>query len=58
LAAQAFGRYKRTGGRKKRMLADFLIGGHAAVADYGLISRDRGYRHYFDVELLNPTTDI
>jgi predicted nucleic acid-binding protein len=58
LAAQAFGRYKRVGGRKKRTLADFLIGGHAAVASYGLISRDRDYRHYFDVELLDPTTEM
>jgi predicted nucleic acid-binding protein len=55
LAAQAFGQYKCAGGRKKRMLADFLIGGHATVAGYGLISRNHGYCSYFAIELLDPT---
>lgn len=54
LAAQAFGRYRRAGGRRPRMLADFLVGAHAAVAGYGLITRDRGYRKFFEIELLDP----
>jgi len=56
LAAQAFGRYRRRGGSKPRMLADFLIGAHAATAGYCLLTHDAGYRTYFDVEILDPTT--
>ncbi len=55
LAGRAFRRYKERGGEKPRMLADFLIGAHAAVCGYGLVSRDRGYSKYFQVELLDPT---
>ena len=39
------------------MLADFLIGAHAAVRGYGLVSRDRGYRRHFQVELLDPSEE-
>jgi predicted nucleic acid-binding protein len=55
LAGRAFRRYKQAGGGKPRMLADFLIGAHAAVAGFTLLSRDRGYLHYFNVELLDPS---
>ena len=54
LAGRAFYAYKRRGGLKKRMLADFLIGAHAAVSGFGLVSRDEGYRSLFKLELLNP----
>jgi len=54
LAAQAFARYRDRGGNKQRMLADFLIGAHAAVAGHCLVSRDTGYGSYFALELLNP----
>lgn len=57
LAGRAFRRYKDQGGEKPRMLADFLIGAHAAVRGYGLVSRDRGYRHHFQVELLDPSEE-
>jgi predicted nucleic acid-binding protein len=55
LAGQAFARYRRQGGNKKRMLADFLIGAHAAVADLGLITRDQGYARYFDIPIIDPS---
>ena len=55
LAGRAFRRYKQAGGKKCRMLADFLIGAHAAVAGFALLSRDRGYLHYFNMELLDPS---
>ena len=54
LAGQAFRRYRKNKGQKKRVLANFLIGAHASVAGFGLISRDNGYRKYFKLELLNP----
>jgi len=54
LAGKALARYKQAGGRKKRILADFLIGAHAAVAGFVLISRDIGIGRYFDIRILNP----
>ncbi len=54
LAGKAHALYKRRGGERGRMLADFLIGAHAATAGLGLISRDEGYASYFRLELLNP----
>ena len=55
LASQAFRRYRKKKGQKKRVLADFLIGAHASVAGFGLITRDNGYAKYFQLNLLNPS---
>ena len=57
LAGRAFRRYKQQGGTKRRMLADFLIGAHATVQSYGLVTRDRGYRKYFRVECYDPSAE-
>ncbi len=57
LAGRAFERYRRRGGTKRRMLADFLIGAHAAVAGFGLESRDRGYARSFKLDLLDPVRE-
>ncbi len=54
LAGKALERYRRRGGSRRRVLADFLIGAHAAAAGFGLISRDRGYARYFNVEVVEP----
>ncbi len=55
LASRAFMRYRDRKGKKTRILADFLIGAHAATAGFGLISRDRGYSRYFNLSLVDPT---
>lgn len=48
LAAQMWQDYRRRGGPRRRILADFLIGAHAQQRAECLLSRDRGYfRDYF-----------
>lgn len=56
LAGKAFVRYRRQGGSKNNVLADFFIGAHAAVSRYPLLTRDtRRYSSYFaDVKLIAP----
>ena len=56
LAGKAFVRYRRQGGQKQNVLADFFIGAHAAVSQYPLLTRDtRRYASYFPkVELITP----
>lgn len=48
LAGKAFQRYRRAGGAKTGVLADFFIGAHAVIEDAALITRDAArYRTYF-----------
>jgi len=56
LAGKAFVRYRRQGGKKNNVLADFFIGAHAAVAGYTVLTRDpRRYSMYFSgVSLVSP----
>ena len=56
LAGKAFARYRKQGGSKHNVLADFFIGAHAAVTGALLLTRDaRRYRNYFpSVGLITP----
>jgi predicted nucleic acid-binding protein len=56
LAGKAFVQYRQSGGNKTSVLPDFLIGAHAAVEQYPILTRDtRRYQHYFPtVTLLSP----
>lgn len=56
LAGKAFVAYRRQGGQRRNVLADFFIGAHAAVEGWPILTRDpRKYRQYFPtVELLTP----
>jgi predicted nucleic acid-binding protein len=56
LAGKAFTQYRRAGGIRTGVLADFLIGAHAAVEGLPLLTRDsRRYRRYFPtVVLITP----
>ncbi len=56
LAGKAFVRYRRQGGKKNNVLADFFIGAHAAVLGCPLLTRDtRRYQSYFpSIKLITP----
>lgn len=48
LAGAAWKKYRAAGGKRERMIADFLIGAHAASQCDRLLTRDRGfYKKYF-----------
>ena len=48
VAGQAFREYRRRGGIKSSTLPEFLIGAHALVLGYALLTRDRAhFRSYF-----------
>ena len=55
-AGEMFARYRSKGGKRTRMVPDFLIGAHAMLQCDALITRDGGfYRDYFkDLKIINP----
>ena len=57
LAAQAFLKYRQSGGIKTSPLPDFYIGAHAEVEGHTLVTRDSArYRTYFpNVALIAPS---
>jgi predicted nucleic acid-binding protein len=59
LAGKAFTKYRRAGGLRTGVLADFFIGAHAAVEKLPLLTRDaRRYRRYFPtVVLITPENE-
>jgi predicted nucleic acid-binding protein len=58
LAGKAYMRYRKSGGTRSGVLADFFIGAQAAVAELPLLTRDVGrYRTYFpSLRLVAPAS--
>ena len=58
LAANQWRRYRRQGGQRTRVIADFLIAAHAETRAQALLTRDRGfYRRYFEtLRVVEPET--
>lgn len=56
-AGTAWRSYRDRGGKRDRVVSDFLIGAHALVQAERLLTRDRGfYRSYFSkLRLLDPS---
>jgi predicted nucleic acid-binding protein len=56
LASKAFLAYRRRGGTRQSLFPDFLIGAHAAIAGYSLLTRDISrYRTYYpELPLITP----
>lgn len=56
-AGEAWREYRKRGGPRDRVIADFLIGAHASVRGIRLLTRDRGFyeRYFASLEIIDPT---
>lgn len=56
-AGEVWREYRRAGGPRTRVVADFLVGAHAHVQADRLLTRDRGFfrRYFTDLTILDPS---
>ncbi|MGH7675308.1 MAG: type II toxin-antitoxin system VapC family toxin [Gemmatimonadales bacterium] len=56
-AGQRWAASRRAAGRRDRVVADFLIGSHAALQAEALVTRDRGFfrQAFRDLRVIDPT---
>jgi predicted nucleic acid-binding protein len=59
VAGQSWRVYRKAGGSRERVIADFMVGAHALANADQLLTRDRGfYRRYFEqLRVLDPSSD-
>ena len=55
LAGERWGQYRKTGGTRKRIITDFLIGAHARIKAECFLTRDRGFCKSYFPELTIPS---
>ncbi len=55
-AGRAWRAYRKAGGTRERVIADFLIGAHAAAQAERLLTRDRGFyrSHFAGLAIVDP----
>jgi predicted nucleic acid-binding protein len=58
-AGMAWQSYRKAGGTRERVVADFLIGAHALAQADRLLTRDRGFyrRHFAGLQIVDPSDD-
>lgn len=56
-AGHAWERYRKAGGKRTRIMADFLIGAHAALAADQFMTRDQGFyrSHFTRLVIMDPS---
>jgi hypothetical protein len=56
LAGELWAQYRASGGRRQRVIADFLVGAHAAVLADRLLTRDKRFysAHFSDLAIVEP----